>query len=193
MLLALDARPQVGNALPPPPEALARLWLRGTSAGAEHHLVAVAAQECSYLRGTRRAASAARSGSGLKGAGSGGRGASDADALRDGDQEGLDTAPSSALASGHGSCGGSSGGARGAAGQQAASLSLNSANAALAAAAVAAHEVADTAADEDDEPLDDEGEGAAADGGGREAKVCRAGRRDAWSPPTHAVWVLHWR
>ena len=43
----LAATWNVGNAMPPPPEVLAKVWLRGTARGAEHHLVEVAAQECS--------------------------------------------------------------------------------------------------------------------------------------------------
>jgi hypothetical protein len=50
----LAATWNVGNAYPPPPEQLAALWLRGADAGA-HHLVAVSAQECSYLKDARAA------------------------------------------------------------------------------------------------------------------------------------------
>ena len=68
----LAATWNVGNAMPPPPEVLAKVWLRGTARGAEHHLVAVAAQECSYLKQAR---AAVKSGSSKK---SGGDGSGDA-------------------------------------------------------------------------------------------------------------------
>jgi hypothetical protein len=52
-LSVLAATWNVGNAMPPPPEALRASWLRGTADEARHHLVAVAAQECSYLKQAR--------------------------------------------------------------------------------------------------------------------------------------------
>jgi hypothetical protein len=51
----LAATWNVGNALPPPAPQLSSLWLRGAADGGEHHLVAVAAQECSYLKDLRAA------------------------------------------------------------------------------------------------------------------------------------------
>ncbi|GBF95749.1 inositol 5-phosphatase [Raphidocelis subcapitata] len=131
----LAATWNVGNALPPPAAQLASLWLRGAGGSGEHHLVAVAAQECSYLRDARA----------IKGASSTQRRASeDLDAP-------LDTAaapsPTNGSSGGQGQRQSSSGAGDG----QAARPPSRSLRASQAAAAAGATEAADVGADEDDE------------------------------------------
>ena len=131
----LAATWNVGNALPPPPAELAAQWLRGTAAGAEHHLVAVAAQECGYTRDAKAARAAERQQSA--------RGA------------GTDAAAAAAtVVSGEGADG--NGGSAGGRDAPPTILASRSARTVQAAAAEAAREVSDTEADEDDEDDDDD-------------------------------------
>jgi len=140
----LAATWNVGNALPPPPQQLASMWLRGTADRREHHLVAVSAQECSYLKDARARAktlqtegsaalqptssqplASVRSGEVLDGAGNGVHAATGSDQNK---RKQLDSQP--------------------------ASRSIKSSQ---AAAAAGAREAADTTMDEDDERLEEEG------------------------------------